>query len=294
MTKGIEIMQYINKTYDNERTLYGIHHAQVIDCSFDGPADGESALKETTNLSVENCFFNLRYPLWHNHNTKIINSAMTDKCRAAMWYDSNISLTNCNLNGIKALRECSTVQLENCRINSAEFGWKCHDININDCELISEYPFFESSNLIVNNLKMNGKYSFQYIENATFRNCELKTKDAFWHSKNVTVFDSVVYGEYLGWYAENLTFIRCKIVGTQPLCYCKNLKLTDCTMENTDLAFERSDVSAYILNSIDSVKNPLSGEISASSISNLILETDIINPADTKIICRDKQNYTCA
>ena len=191
-------MQYINKTYDNERALYGIHHAQVIDCNFDGPADGESALKETANLSVQNCFFNLRYPLWHNHNTEIINSAMTDKCRAAMWYDSNITLQNCDLNGIKALRECSAVKLENCRINSAEFGWKCRDVNIKDCELVSEYPFFESSNLTVDNLKMNGKYSFQYVENATFRNCELKTKDAFWHSKNVTVIDSVVYGEYLG------------------------------------------------------------------------------------------------
>lgn len=287
-------MQYINKTYDSERALYGIHHAQVIDCNFDGPADGESALKETANLSVQNCFFNLRYPLWHNHNTEIINSAMTDKCRAAMWYDSNITLQNCDLNGIKALRECSAVKLENCRINSAEFGWKCRDVNIKDCELVSEYPFFESSNLTVDNLKMNGKYSFQYVENAIFRNCELKTKDAFWHSKNVTVIDSVVYGEYLGWYAENLTFIRCKIIGTQPLCYCKNLKLTDCTMEHTNLAFERSDVHAYILNAVDSVKNPLRGEISASSIGNLILETDIINPTDTKIICRDKQNCTCA
>ena len=287
-------MQYINKTYDSERALYGIHHAQVIDCNFDGSADGESALKETANLSVQNCFFNLRYPLWHNHNTEIINSAMTDKCRAAMWYDSNITLQNCDLNGIKALRECSAVKLENCRINSAEFGWKCRDVNIKDCELVSEYPFFESSNLTVDNLKMNGKYSFQYVENATFRNCELKTKDAFWHSKNVTVIDSVVYGEYLGWYAENLTFIRCKIIGTQPLYYCKNLKLTDCTMEHTDLAFERSDVHAYILNAVDSVKNPLRGEISASSIGNLILETDIINPTDTKIICRDKQNCACA
>lgn len=286
-------MQYIDKTYDNERALYGIHHAQIINCSFDGPADGESALKETNHLFIKDCFFNLRYPLWHNNNTQISNSDMTDKCRAALWYDHSITLNNCTLNGIKALRECSVISLKDCRINSAEFGWKCHDINLTDCTLSSEYPFFECSNMQIENLYMNGKYSFQYVQNATLRNCNLKTKDAFWHSRNVTVIDSVVEGEYLGWYAENLTFIRCKIIGTQPLCYCKNLTLKDCTMENTDLSFERSEVHADIKGGIDSVKNPLSGEISAASIGDIILETNIVNPHDTKIICRNKKSV-CA
>ena len=49
-------MNFSNQTYDEERALYGIHNATVSDCTFDGPADGESALKETNNLFVERCY----------------------------------------------------------------------------------------------------------------------------------------------------------------------------------------------------------------------------------------------
>lgn len=40
-------MQTINgKNFDEERALYAINDATVTDCTFDGPADGESAFKE--------------------------------------------------------------------------------------------------------------------------------------------------------------------------------------------------------------------------------------------------------
>ena len=35
-----------NKIFDEERALYGSNQLLVKNCSFDGPADGESALKE--------------------------------------------------------------------------------------------------------------------------------------------------------------------------------------------------------------------------------------------------------
>ena len=147
----------------------------------------------------------------------------------------------------------------------------------------------------IDGLNMTGKYSFQYVRNVIIRNSELNTKDAFWHSKNVTVTDSVVRGEYLGWYSEDIKLIRCKIIGTQPLCYCKGLILEDCTMEQTDLSFENSEVTANVSGHIDSVKNPLRGEICADSIGEVILENGRINPNDTKIICgKSPQNEECA
>ena len=120
----------------------------------------------------------------------------------------------------------------------------------------------------------------------TINNSVLDTKDAFWHSKNVTVMDSVVKGEYLGWYSENLRFVRCHIVGTQPLCYCKNLILEDCTMEATDLCFERSEVNASVRGRIESVKNPVAGQIKADEIGEIIMEEEYVDSTKTQIIIK--------
>ena len=35
-----------NQTFDMERALYGSNNILVRNCNFDGPEDGESALKE--------------------------------------------------------------------------------------------------------------------------------------------------------------------------------------------------------------------------------------------------------
>ena len=101
----MELIQ--NKTFDEERALYGSKNIFVKDCSFDGPADGESAFKECSDVQVEHGFFNLRYPFWHDHKLKISSSEMTELCRAALWYSDHIEITGSSLHGIKALRECS-------------------------------------------------------------------------------------------------------------------------------------------------------------------------------------------
>ena len=91
-------------------------------------------------------------------------------------------------------------------------------------------------------------------------------------------------GEYLGWYSENLTLINCKIIGTQPLCYCKGLKLVNCTMEDTDLSFEYSEVEAEVKGHIVSVKNPRSGFVKADSIGEIIREAAVME-CNAEIIC---------
>lgn len=278
--------RYEGLTFDEERALYGAKDAQIINCTFDGPADGESALKETACLGVENCLFCLRYPLWHSHGTKLSGCTMTDTCRAALWYDSGLVLADCTLGGIKALRECDCTEMRRCKIDSPEFGWFCHGLRMEDCALISEYPFLQCRDMKLESLKMKAKYSFQYVENATLHHCELDTKDAFWHSKNVTVYDSVIKGEYLAWYSESLRLVRCKIIGTQPLCYAKNLVLEDCTMVDCDLAFEYSSVRATVRGNIVSVKNPAAGCIEADSIGELILDENKVQDSRCEVICR--------
>ena len=263
---------YRNERFGEERALYGADSVELVDCSFDGIEDGESALKEGKNIKCDGVFFNLRYPLWHDSNVLIENSEMTELCRAALWYSDNVVIRNSRLHGIKALRECSDITISNSDVKSIEFGWFSHNIDITNTKFQGEYFMLQAKNLKMSDSSLLGKYSFQYIENSVFENCNFDTKDAFWHAKNIVVRNSVVKGEYLAWYSENITFENCTIIGTQPLCYCRGLKLINCTMIDCDLSFEKSEVEADIVGDIVSVKNVYSGYVKADSIGEIIID----------------------
>lgn len=277
-----------NQQYDEERALYHLQHTDLEDCTFDGPADGESSLKEAGDIGLKGCHFSLRYPLWHVDGFRMEQSDMDEKTRAAIWYAKDGVITDSRLGGIKAVRECAGIHLKGCHVVSQEFGWKSRDIVMEDTEITSEYLFMDSRDVQLRNVKMKGKYSFQYMENLEIADSELDTKDAFWHSKNVTVQNSIVKGEYLGWFSEGLTLVQCKIIGTQPLCYCKNLKLVGCTMENTGLAFEYSEVEADIQGHVDSIKNPKSGKIVVDSVGGIIQE-DAVMECYGEIVIREQK-----
>lgn len=265
-----------NQTFDEERALYYSRQTDIVGCTFAGPADGESVLKESRDIALKNCDFSLRYPLWHVKGFRMENSTMDELTRAAIWYADDGVISNCRMEGIKAVRECNRIAIHRCEIVSPEFGWKSSDITLTDSSITSEYIFMDSKNVMLENVSMKGKYSFQYMENLTISNCVLDTKDAFWHSKNIIVKDSVVKGEYLAWFSEGLTLVNCKIIGTQPLCYCKDLTLANCTMEGADFAFEYSDVTADIQGHVISVKNPRSGVITLDSVGEVIHEDSVM------------------
>lgn len=275
-----------NKQFDEERALYHLQDADVVECIFAGPADGESVLKESRDVRIKDCSFSLRYPLWHVKKFTMEDSAMDELTRAAIWYASDGVIRNSVLGGIKAVRECENIRIEDCRIVSQEFGWKSKGITLADSQIESEYLFFDSRDVKLERVKMKGKYSFQYMKNLEISDCVLDTKDAFWHSENVTVRNSVVKGEYLAWFSDGLTLIDCKIIGTQPLCYCKNLKLVNCTMEDTDLSFEYSEVEADVKGHVISIKNPKSGTITVDSVGEIIKEAPVME-CTAEILVRD-------
>ena len=265
-------MKFIeNGSFDEERAFYGEEGICAKGIRIDGPGDGESAFKECADVSAENCYFNLRYPFWHDRGARIVKCEMTPTCRAALWYTEDVCISDSVLHGIKALRECRRVKIEKCDIISAEFGWMSQNVEMKNSRAEGEYFMLRGEDLDFSEFDFKGKYSFQYIKNATFENCRLDTKDAFWHAENVTVRNCIVKGEYLAWYAKNITFENCKIIGTQPFCYCDGLKLINCEMENCDLAFEKSTVEATVTTHIDSIKNPTAGYIEAPSVGEIIL-----------------------
>ena len=247
---------------------------------------GESSLKEGGNIEAVECEFKGKYPFWECDGFTVRDSIFREGARAALWYSRGCRMYDTLVEAPKMFRRISDVVLERVRFtNAAETFWDCDNIRLKDVEAArADYIFMHCHDVEVDHLRLLGNYSFQYARNVVIRDSELDTKDAFWEAENVTVYDSRITGEYLGWYSKNLRLVRCHIGGTQPLCYAENLILEDCTLDDdADLAFEYSSVEATLRSPVPSIKNPRTGHISAPSVGDIILDSNIKSPGDCEI-----------
>ncbi len=266
-----------------ERVLFGSSDLKIYDTVFD---DGESPLKECSNIEIYNSLFRWKYPLWYSKNISVHDCTLFEMARAGIWYTKSLTIENTIIEAPKCFRRCDNIQLKDVTFpNAGETLWNCKNITVNRAVAKGDYFMMGSENIEINNLDLIGNYSFDGVRNMTIRNSKLLSKDAFWNSHNVTVYDSFISGEYLGWNASNLTLINCVIESLQGLCYIDNLVMKNCKLINTTLAFEYSTVNVQVNNKIDSVLNPKSGVIKARKIDKLIMQRDKIDPAKTTVIC---------
>ncbi|MBQ9608544.1 MAG: DUF3737 family protein [Lachnospiraceae bacterium] len=246
--------------------------------------EGESPLKESRNIRLNGSMFKWKYPLWYSKNIEVKNSSWFEMARAGVWYTEDISVEDCAIEAPKNFRRCKNISLKNVSFPDAkETLWNCEDVTLKNVTAKGTYFGMNSNNIKVDNLALYGDYSFDGGKNIEIRNSKLLSKDAFWNCENVVVYDSFISGEYLGWNSKNLTFINCMIESLQGMCYIENLVMKDCKLLDTTLAFEYSTVDVEIIGHIGSVKNPLSGRISAGSIGELIMEDDKVDVEKTQI-----------
>jgi len=192
--------KYTHKAMDNERALYMESDIELVDCSFTGPQDGESALKECQNVVVSNTLFDLRYPLWRTNNIKATNIEMTENARSSVWYSNNVEFSGSKLHGVKIFRMCNNVVVKNCDVDSIEFGWNTKNIVVENTTMKSEYPFLRGENITVKNCVLDTKYPFQQTKHVLVDSCTIKAKDAFWDSEDVLVKNSTIIGDFLAWH----------------------------------------------------------------------------------------------
>ena len=93
--------QIKDEVLTGERAAYASKDTEFINCIFE---DGESPIKESTNIKVINCDFKWKYPLWYCKNVEVIGSTWHLMGRSGIWYtdgitikDSLIDLYNANL-----------------------------------------------------------------------------------------------------------------------------------------------------------------------------------------------------
>ena len=276
-----------NKEFGGERPLFASHDLKLVNVTIHA---GESALKECSDIEAVDCRFEGKNPFWHVDRFIVRNCLFTPGARAALWYSRGLQMYDTLVEAPKMFREMEGLRLVNVKLPDAqETLWHCSDISLRNVEVANaDYIFMHCSDIDIDGYHQDGNYSFQYCKNVVIRNAVINSKDAFWNTENVTVINSEINGEYLGWHSRNLHLINCRISGTQPLCYCKNLVMENCTLaEDCDLAFEESTLNADVNSVITSVKNPTSGIITAKGYGEIILDENIKQPADCRIITKE-------
>lgn len=278
-------MKEINdQKFTGERAQYFAEDTSYTNCLF---SDGESPLKHSKNLKVNKCTFDYKYPFWIAENVEVSDSVFHELGKSGLWYTKNFTMQNTVVDAPKEFRRSEGIYLKNVEFkNAAETMWTCKDIRLENVSAKGDYFAMNSCDFYADNFNLDGNYFLDGGRNIEIHNSKLNSKDAFWNCENVAVYDSVITGEYLGWHSRNLKFVNCTIESNQGLCYIDGLVLENCTLVNTDLAFEYSSkINADVNSKIESVKNPASGIIKAEEIGTLILNPARCNPAETKIIC---------
>lgn len=276
---------YKEQRFTGERALFQSCNLEIDYCTF---ADGESPLKESNNIVIDNSLFKWKYPLWYCNNIRISNSVLFEMARAGIWYSDNINVKNTSIEAPKIFRRCNKIDMEKVEMsNASETLWNCKGVTMKNVTAKGDYFAMGSSDIKIDGFTLFGNYSFDGVKDITIRNAKILSKDAFWNSENVTVYDSFISGEYLGWNSKNVTLINCTIESLQGMCYMENVTLKDCRLLNTNLAFEYSTVNAEVEGNIDSIKNPYSGTVKAKSIGDIIFDNPEMKTENTEIVLKD-------
>ena len=275
-----------NQHFEGERPLFESHHLRLEQVTV---GEGESAIKECSDIEAEDCRFWGKYPFWHVRGLRINRCLFEAGARSALWYSEGLHMTNTRIDAPKMFREMHDITLENVVINDAdETFWRCRNIRARNIELHEgTYPFMFCEDVKVSHLKSDSKYVFQYCKNVEIDQAHIVTKDSFWECENITISNSILDGEYLAWHSKNVRLVNCHLAGEQLLCYADHVVLENCTFDKAcDRLFEYSDVHADIRGHVTNIKNPTSGHIIADSIGSVTIDEHVRQPADCVIHLR--------
>ncbi len=268
-----------------ERALF---HSKDLSIEYSIFADGESPLKESSDISLRQTSFQWKYPLWYCKNIRVEDCDFAEMARAGIWYTDQISVKDTLYEAPKGFRRVNGLTLENVDLPHAEETlWHCKNVAMSNVVAKGDYFAMNCSDMKLDGFRLVGNYCFDGCRNVEVHHAKMLSKDAFWNCDNVTVYDSYICGEYLGWNSKNITFVNCVIESLQGMCYMENLVMKNCKLLNTTLAFEYSTVDVEVDGTIESVKNPSAGVIKAEKIKELILEEQEIDPSQTTIIVNE-------
>lgn len=95
-----------------ERALFQSENLAVYDSVFE---NGESPLKESSSLYLDNCLFRWKYPLWYCKHVDVKECTWFDMARAGVWYTDDISVRDSIVEAPKNFRRCRGSNPDKCK-----------------------------------------------------------------------------------------------------------------------------------------------------------------------------------
>lgn len=273
----------VQQLLTGERALFQAKDLTVRDCVFE---NGESPLKESHNITVNDSVFRWKYPLWYSNDVTVSNTLFEFNAHAAFWYSNHMRFTDCTIQAPKEFRRNHDVTVERTAFtNAQETFWQCTDVTLDHVSANGDYFAMNSSDVTIHDLQLTGNYCFDGCRNVVVDHARLLSKDAFWNCENVTVRNSFISGEYLAWNTRNITFEHCTIESLQGLCYIDGLTMRDCRLINTTRAFEYcTNIDAQSTTRIDGIVNPTSGVIRAPQFGEVVQNDPAIDLSKITIV----------
>ncbi len=110
--------------------------------------DGESPLKESRDIVLENSSFQWKYPLWYCKHVDVKECTWFDMARAGVWYTDDISVRDSIVEAPKNFRRCRGVTLTNVNFpNAEETLWNCTDVNLSYVQAHGDYFAMNCKNM---------------------------------------------------------------------------------------------------------------------------------------------------
>lgn len=127
-----------NGYYTGERPLFHGEHLEIGDTIF---GEGESPLKESSDITLKNSMFQWKYPLWYSKNVVAQDCTWAEMERAGVWYTDRFLILNwqaiilnCTIESLQGMCYIDNLVMKNCKLlnTTLAFEYSTIDVEITD------------------------------------------------------------------------------------------------------------------------------------------------------------------
>ncbi|KMO65604.1 hydrogenase, partial [Lacticaseibacillus rhamnosus] len=139
------MVSYNNQFFHGERSLFGQENATIVKTTF---GKGESPLKESRNIKLDQSIFLYKYPLWYSQHITVANTIFETMARSGIWYTNDITMSDSAIQAPKTFRRSQNIRLKNVHFSDAsESLWNCNHISFDHVQASGNYIGMNSTNI---------------------------------------------------------------------------------------------------------------------------------------------------